>query len=156
MCDLFFLLMLGCYGVSGEEAELDDWLCARCEASAITEDCCLCSLRGGALQRANNDKWVHVLCAITVLEARFVNITKRSPVDLSAIPLPRFKLKCACCRKRMKREVVGCCVQCSHGRCSTAFHPSCAQAAGILMHPDDWPFVVFITCHRHRAPVIPE
>uniref|UniRef100_A0A8C4EW26 [histone H3]-trimethyl-L-lysine(9) demethylase n=1 Tax=Dicentrarchus labrax TaxID=13489 RepID=A0A8C4EW26_DICLA len=145
-----------CYGVSGDDAELDDWLCARCEADAITEDCCLCSLRGGALQRANNDKWVHVLCAITVLEARFVNITERCPVDLSAIPLPRFKLKCAHCRKRMKREVKGCCVQCSHGRCSTAFHPTCAQAAGILMHPDDWPFIVFITCHRHRAPLIPE
>ncbi|XP_041848230.1 lysine-specific demethylase 4A isoform X2 [Melanotaenia boesemani] len=145
-----------CYGVSGDEAELDDWLCARCEAGAITEDCSLCSLRGGALQRANNDKWVHVLCAITVLEARFVNITERNPIDLSAIPLPRFRLKCAYCRKRMKREVKGCCVQCSHGRCSTAFHPTCAQAAGILMHPDDWPFVVFITCHRHRAPVIPE
>uniref|UniRef100_A0A8C4ERZ0 [histone H3]-trimethyl-L-lysine(9) demethylase n=1 Tax=Dicentrarchus labrax TaxID=13489 RepID=A0A8C4ERZ0_DICLA len=115
-----------------------------------SQDCCLCSLRGGALQRANNDKWVHVLCAITVLEARFVNITERCPVDLSAIPLPRFKLKCAHCRKRMKREVKGCCVQCSHGRCSTAFHPTCAQAAGILMHPDDWPFIVFITCHRHR------
>lgn len=145
-----------CYGVSGDEAELDDWLCARCEADATTEDCCLCSLRGGALQRANNDKWVHVLCAITVLEARFVNITERGPIDLSAIPLPRFKLKCAYCRKRMKREVNGCCVQCSHGRCSTAFHPTCAQAAGVLMHPDDWPFIVFITCHRHRAPVIPE
>uniref|UniRef100_A0A3B4UFF0 [histone H3]-trimethyl-L-lysine(9) demethylase n=1 Tax=Seriola dumerili TaxID=41447 RepID=A0A3B4UFF0_SERDU len=51
----------------------------------------------------------------------------------------------------MKREVTGCCVQCSHGRCSTAFHPTCAQAAGILMHPDDWPFVVFVTCHRHRT-----
>ncbi|XP_039999500.1 lysine-specific demethylase 4A-like isoform X2 [Xiphias gladius] len=145
-----------CYGVSGDEAELDDWLCARCEADAITEDCCLCSLRGGALQRANNDKWVHVLCAITVLEACFVNITERSPIDLSAIPLPRFRLKCVYCRKRMKREVTGCCVQCSHGRCSTAFHPTCAQAAGILMHPDDWPFVVFITCHRHRTPIIPE
>uniref|UniRef100_A0A672YTG1 [histone H3]-trimethyl-L-lysine(9) demethylase n=1 Tax=Sphaeramia orbicularis TaxID=375764 RepID=A0A672YTG1_9TELE len=119
--------------------------------NALFTDCCLCSLRGGALQRANNDKWVHVLCAITVLEARFVNITERSPIDLSAIPLPRFRLKCAYCRKRMKREVKGCCVQCSHGRCSTAFHPTCAQAAGILMHPDDWPFIVFITCHRHRA-----
>lgn len=64
--------------------------------------------------------------------------------------------KCAYCRKRMKREVTGCCVQCSHGRCSTAFHPTCAQAAGVLMHPDDWPFIVFVTCHRHRAPVIPE
>nr|XP_046264254.1 lysine-specific demethylase 4A isoform X5 [Scatophagus argus]XP_046264255.1 lysine-specific demethylase 4A isoform X5 [Scatophagus argus] len=145
-----------CYGVSGDEAELDNWLCARCEADAVTEDCCLCSLRGGALQRANNDKWVHVLCAITVLEARFVNITERGPIDLSAIPLPRFKLKCVYCRKRMKREVKGCCVQCSHGRCSTAFHPTCAQAAGILMHPDDWPFIVFITCHRHKAPIIPE
>lgn len=37
-------------------------------------------------------RWVHVLCAITVLEARFVNITERGPIDLSAIPLPRFKL----------------------------------------------------------------
>ncbi|TWW72745.1 Lysine-specific demethylase 4A [Takifugu flavidus] len=144
-----------CYGVSGDEEELDNWLCARCEANAITEDCCLCSLRGGALQRANGDKWVHVLCAITVLEARFVNVMERAPVDLSAIPLPRFRLKCVYCRKRMKR-LKGCCVQCSHGRCSTAFHPSCAQAAGVLMHPDDWPFNVFATCHRHRAPPITE
>ena len=37
-------------------------------------------------------RWVHVLCAITVLEACFVNITERSPIDLSAIPLPRFRL----------------------------------------------------------------
>uniref|UniRef100_A0A8C9YEY2 [histone H3]-trimethyl-L-lysine(9) demethylase n=1 Tax=Sander lucioperca TaxID=283035 RepID=A0A8C9YEY2_SANLU len=121
-----------------------------CVEQLSGKNCCLCSLRGGALQRANNDKWVHVLCAITVLEARFVNVTERGPVDLSAIPLPRFRLKCVYCRKRMKREVNGCCVQCSHGRCSTAFHPTCAQAAGILMHPDDWPFIVFITCHRHR------
>ncbi|XP_049603142.1 lysine-specific demethylase 4A [Syngnathus scovelli] len=140
-----------CYGVTRDEAEQDDWLCARCKADATFEDCCLCSLRGGALHRANNDKWVHVLCAITVLEARFVNITERCPIDLSAIPLPRFRLKCVFCRKRMKRESTGCCVQCSHGRCSTAFHPSCAQAAGVLMHPDDWPFIVFITCHRHKA-----
>uniref|UniRef100_A0A8C6NYS1 [histone H3]-trimethyl-L-lysine(9) demethylase n=1 Tax=Nothobranchius furzeri TaxID=105023 RepID=A0A8C6NYS1_NOTFU len=111
-----------CYGVSGDEAELDDWLCARCEASAITEDCCLFD----------------------------VTETTRKPV------LIKRWTKCAYCRKRMKREVTGCCVQCSHGRCSTAFHPTCAEAAGILMHPDDWPFVVFVTCHRHRAPLIPE
>ncbi|KAI4809126.1 hypothetical protein KUCAC02_018036 [Chaenocephalus aceratus] len=145
-----------CYGVSGDGAELDDWLCARCDAGATTEDCCLCSLRGGALQRANGDKWVHVLCAITVLEAQFVNVTERGPIDLSTIPVTRFKLKCAYCRKRMKREVTGCCVQCSHGRCSTAFHPTCAQAAGNLMHPEDWPFTVFITCQRHKTPAIPE
>uniref|UniRef100_A0AAR2JAQ8 [histone H3]-trimethyl-L-lysine(9) demethylase n=1 Tax=Pygocentrus nattereri TaxID=42514 RepID=A0AAR2JAQ8_PYGNA len=114
--------------------------------------CCLCSLRGGALHRANNDKWVHVLCAVAVLEARFVNIAERSPVDLSGIPLQRFKLKCYYCKRRMKKPS-GCCVQCSHGRCPTSYHPTCAQAAGVLMHPDDWPFIVYVTCCRHKGPV---
>ncbi|XP_028667320.1 lysine-specific demethylase 4A [Erpetoichthys calabaricus] len=140
-----------CYGVAPEKIS-KNWICARCEANAMTEGCCLCSLRGGALQRANNDKWVHVLCAVAVLEARFVNIADRSPVDLSGIPLQRFKLKCYYCKKRVKRTA-GCCVQCSHGRCPTSFHATCAQAAGVLMQPDDWPFVVFITCYRHKGSI---
>ncbi|KAL0966676.1 hypothetical protein UPYG_G00298260 [Umbra pygmaea] len=143
-----------CYGVSADQVS-DEWMCARCEANALTEDCCLCSLRGGALQKANNDKWVHVLCALAVLEARFVNIADRSPVDLSYIPLARFQLKCYYCKRRVKRDV-GCCVQCSHGRCTTAFHPTCAQAAGQLMQPDDWPFIVHVTCYRHKSPHLPE
>lgn len=82
--------------------------------------------------------------------------TPPSPPDLSVlVSLPPVQ-KCVYCRKRMKREVNGCCVQCSHGRCSTSFHPTCAQAAGVLMHPNDWPCIVYITCHRHRAPLIPE
>uniref|UniRef100_A0A8C5F6B9 [histone H3]-trimethyl-L-lysine(9) demethylase n=1 Tax=Gadus morhua TaxID=8049 RepID=A0A8C5F6B9_GADMO len=138
-----------CYGVDPANVS-KDWKCARCRANAMTENCCLCSLRGGALQKANNNKWVHVLCAVAVLEARFVNITERSPVDLSGIPLQRFKLKCYYCKKRMKKAS-GCCVQCSHGRCPTAYHPTCAQAAGVLMQPDEWPFVVYVTCCRHKA-----
>ncbi|XP_051554735.1 lysine-specific demethylase 4A [Myxocyprinus asiaticus] len=140
---------ISCYGVS-RDTKLDGWRCSRCEANAIAQDCCLCSLRGGALQKANNDKWVHVLCAVAVQEARFVNIADRSPVDLSCIPLQRFKLKCQYCRKWVMR-MTGCCVQCSHGRCSTSFHPTCAQAAGVQMHPDDWPFVIYFTCWRHKG-----
>ncbi|XP_019740431.1 lysine-specific demethylase 4A isoform X2 [Hippocampus comes] len=139
-----------CYGVDPASVS-KDWKCARCKANAMTENCCLCCLRGGALQKANNNKWVHVLCAVAVLEARFVNVTERSPVDLSGIPLQRFKLKCYYCKKRMKKAS-GCCVQCSHGRCPTAYHPTCAQAAGVLMQPDDWPFVVHVTCCRHKGP----
>ncbi|XP_019936808.2 lysine-specific demethylase 4A isoform X1 [Paralichthys olivaceus] len=139
-----------CYGVDPATVS-KEWKCARCKANAMTENCCLCSLRGGALQKANNNKWVHVLCAVAVLEARFVNITDRNPVDLSGIPLQRFKLKCYYCKKRMKKAL-GCCVQCSHGRCPTAYHPTCAQAAGVLMQPDDWPFVVHVTCCRHKGP----
>ncbi|XP_077463699.1 lysine-specific demethylase 4A isoform X2 [Stigmatopora argus] len=139
-----------CYGVDPAGVG-KDWKCARCKANALMENCCLCCLRGGALQRANNNKWVHVLCAVAVLEARFVNVADRRPVDLSGIPLQRFKLKCYYCKKRMKKAS-GCCVQCSHGRCPTAYHPTCAQAAGVLMQPDDWPFVVHVTCCRHKGP----
>ncbi|KAM9325639.1 lysine-specific demethylase 4A [Gastrophryne carolinensis] len=137
-----------CYGVPKHKA-VEGWICSRCEENAIMEDCCLCSLRGGALQKANDNRWVHVMCAVAVAEAKFVNIAERRPVDISKIPLMRFRLKCAFCKKRRKK-VAGCCVQCSHGRCPTSFHASCAQAAGVMMQPDDWPFVVFITCARHK------
>ncbi|XP_055068905.2 lysine-specific demethylase 4A [Misgurnus anguillicaudatus] len=140
-----------CYGVSAVKVT-NSWKCARCKANAFTESCCLCSLRGGALHRANSDRWVHVVCAVAVLEARFVNITERSPVDLSGIPLQRFKLKCYYCKRRMKKTS-GCCVQCSHGRCPTSYHPTCAQAAGVIMHPGDWPFVVHVSCFRHKGTV---
>uniref|UniRef100_A0A8C6MFS4 [histone H3]-trimethyl-L-lysine(9) demethylase n=1 Tax=Nothobranchius furzeri TaxID=105023 RepID=A0A8C6MFS4_NOTFU len=125
---------ISCYGVDPASVS-KEWKCSRCKANAMTEV---------------SDGWVHVLCAVAVLEARFVNITKRSPVDLSGIPLQRFKLKCYYCKKRMKKAS-GCCVQCSHGRCPTAYHPTCAQAAGVLMQPDEWPFVVHVTCCRHKA-----
>lgn len=91
------------------------------------------------------------MCAVAVQEVRFVNAADRSPVDVSPIPPQRWKLKCFYCKKRMKKTE-GCCVQCSHGRCPTSFHVTCAQAAGVVMQPDDWPFVVFITCFRHKSP----
>jgi len=50
------------------------------------------------------------------------------------------------------KKAWGCCVQCSHGRCPTAYHPTCAQAAGVLMQPNEWPFVVYVTCCRHKGP----
>lgn len=37
-------------------------------------------------------RWVHVMCAVAVLEAKFVNIAERSPVDVGKIPLQRFRL----------------------------------------------------------------
>lgn len=37
-------------------------------------------------------RWIHVLCAIAVPEARFLNVTERHPVDISAIPEQRWKL----------------------------------------------------------------
>lgn len=138
-----------CYGVRPELVK-DGWTCSRCAAHAWTAECCLCNLRGGALQTTTDRRWIHVICAIAVPEVRFLNVIERHPVDISGIPEQRWKLKCVHCRKRMKR-VSGACIQCSFERCSTSFHVTCARAAGALLEPDDWPYAVSITCRKHRA-----
>ncbi|OWK12188.1 hypothetical protein Celaphus_00003301 [Cervus elaphus hippelaphus] len=138
-----------CYGIRPELVN-EGWTCSRCTAHAWTAECCLCNLRGGALQMTTDRRWVHVICAIAVPEVRFLNVMERHPVDISGIPEQRWKLKCVYCRKRMKK-VSGACIQCSCEHCSTSFHVTCAHAAGVLMEPDDWPYVVSITCFKHKS-----
>lgn len=60
--------------------------------------------------------------------------------------------KCVYCGQRGGgQQQTGACIQCSCGRCPTSFHVTCAHAAGVVMEPDDWPYVVSITCHRHLS-----
>ncbi|XP_034543570.1 lysine-specific demethylase 4C isoform X2 [Notolabrus celidotus] len=140
-----------CYGVAADDIS-EQWSCDRCTEGNFTAECCLCNLRGGALKKTQNDKWAHVMCAVALPEARFINEAKRGPIDTSRIPMQRYKLRCIYCRKRCtgKRQA-GACIQCSCGRCPTSFHVTCAHAAGVTMEPDDWPYVVSITCHRHQS-----
>ncbi|KAM9641318.1 lysine-specific demethylase 4C isoform 2-T3 [Trichechus inunguis] len=138
-----------CYGIPSHEV-CDGWLCARCKRNAWTAECCLCNLRGGALKQTQNNKWAHVMCAVAVPEVRFTNVPERTQIDVGRIPLQRLKLKCMFCRHRIKK-VSGACIQCSYGRCPASFHVTCAHAAGVLMEPDDWPYVVNITCFRHKV-----
>ncbi|XP_063074336.1 lysine-specific demethylase 4C isoform X2 [Engraulis encrasicolus] len=138
-----------CYGVAADDVS-EAWSCDHCLSGEQTAECCLCNLRGGALKPTTDHRWVHVMCAIAIPEVKFVDVARRSPVDISAIPPQRYKLKCIYCRKRVKR-LAGACVQCSCGRCSTSFHVTCAHAAGVAMEADDWPYIVFITCHRHHS-----
>ncbi|KAL2090227.1 hypothetical protein ACEWY4_014915 [Coilia grayii] len=116
---------------------------------AWTASCCLCNLRGGALKMTTDSRWVHVICAIAVPEAHFVNATEREPVDVTAIPDTRKSLMCVYCHKP-DRPPCGACIQCSHENCSTSFHVTCAQLAGVLMKPADWPYVVSVTCQKHK------
>ncbi|XP_008825777.1 lysine-specific demethylase 4C isoform X2 [Nannospalax galili] len=145
----FVRVHASCYGVPSHEV-CDGWLCARCKGSAWTAECCLCNLRGGALKQTENNKWAHVMCAVAVPEVRFTNVPERTQIDVGRIPLQRLKLKCIFCRHRVKR-ISGACIQCSYGRCPASFHVTCAHAAGVLMEPDDWPYVVNITCFRHKV-----
>uniref|UniRef100_A0A8C6PKL7 [histone H3]-trimethyl-L-lysine(9) demethylase n=1 Tax=Nothobranchius furzeri TaxID=105023 RepID=A0A8C6PKL7_NOTFU len=134
-----------CYGVAADDIS-EQWSCDRCLEGSFTE-CCLCNLRGGALKKTQNNKWAHVMCAVALPEARFSDEAKRTPIDTSRIPMQRYKLKCIYCRNRssVKRQA-GACIQCSCGRCPTSFHVTCAHAAGVVMEPDDWPYVVSRAC----------
>ncbi|XP_016379306.1 lysine-specific demethylase 4B isoform X1 [Sinocyclocheilus rhinocerous] len=137
-----------CYGVNPDTKQ-EGWMCSRCTAAEWTAACCLCSLRGGALKKTTDDRWVHVICAVAVAEARFVNAVEREPVDVTAVPDTRKSLKCVYCHKTTK-QIFGACIQCSLDNCSTSFHVTCALLAGVVMKPADWPYVVSITCHKHK------
>ncbi|XP_010018645.1 PREDICTED: lysine-specific demethylase 4C-like, partial [Nestor notabilis] len=80
-----------CYGVPSHEIR-NEWLCSRCRKEAWTAECCLCNLRGGALKQTTDKKWAHVICAVAIPEVRFGNVTERTPIDTSRIPLQRLKL----------------------------------------------------------------
>ncbi|XP_059847620.1 lysine-specific demethylase 4B isoform X1 [Hypanus sabinus] len=138
-----------CYGIRPDLVK-DGWTCSRCTANSWTAACCLCNLRGGALKSTTDKRWVHVICAIAVPEVKFLNVLERNPVDVTGIPEQRRKLKCVYCRKKVKSSM-GACIQCSYEHCSTSFHVTCAHAAGVVMEPDDWPYVVSIICFKHKA-----
>ncbi|XP_065100471.1 lysine-specific demethylase 4B isoform X2 [Paramisgurnus dabryanus] len=137
-----------CYGVN-TDIKQESWMCSRCSVQAWTAACCLCSLRGGALKKTTDDRWVHVICAVAVPEVRFVNAVEREPVDVTAVPDTRKSLKCVYCHKTTKQNF-GACIQCSADNCSTSFHVTCALLAGVVMKPADWPYVVSVTCHKHK------
>uniref|UniRef100_A0A7N8WRD8 Lysine-specific demethylase 4B n=1 Tax=Mastacembelus armatus TaxID=205130 RepID=A0A7N8WRD8_9TELE len=140
-----------CYGVKPDSVG-ESWICSRCAARAGTE-CCLCNLRGGALKTTTDNRWVHVICGIAVAEARFVNPIEREPVDVTAVPETRKNLKCVFCHGKIAHQNRGACIQCSYENCATSFHVTCAQIAGVIMTPADWPYVVSVTCHKHKRTV---
>ncbi|KAK7889821.1 hypothetical protein WMY93_025381 [Mugilogobius chulae] len=150
-CSTCFLQVhASCYGVKPDSVS-DNWTCSRCVAGAFTEECCcLCNLRGGALKTTTDNRWVHIICAIGVAEARFVNPLEREPVDVSGVPETRKNLKCVYCLGQNFHKNRGACIQCSHENCATSFHVTCAQIAGVTMKPADWPYVVTVTCHKHK------
>ncbi|XP_075896722.1 lysine-specific demethylase 4B isoform X2 [Nelusetta ayraudi] len=141
-----------CYGVKPDSVG-ESWTCSRCARGAWVVECCLCNLRGGALKTTTDNRWVHVICAIAVAEARFVNAIDREPVDVSAVPESRKNLKCVFCHNKTANQNRGACIQCSENECTTSFHVTCAQIAGVVMAPADWPYVVSVTCHRHKRTI---
>uniref|UniRef100_A0A224YTV9 [histone H3]-trimethyl-L-lysine(9) demethylase n=1 Tax=Rhipicephalus zambeziensis TaxID=60191 RepID=A0A224YTV9_9ACAR len=141
-----------CYGVTVPVIK-ETWKCDRCAVQPISVECCLCSLRGGALKQTTHGRWVHLLCALLVPEVHLVDQRARSPVDVLRVTPQRARLRCTYCHKL--RDRLGCplelgaCIQCTSGKCTTAFHVTCAHAAGVSFVTSDWPLPIFIKCIKH-------
>ncbi|KAK2162027.1 hypothetical protein LSH36_106g06036 [Paralvinella palmiformis] len=142
-----------CYGELTLPDDTSQWLCKRCaDEKTRTEivECCLCTLRGGALKPTCMGHWAHIVCALTIPEVTFEDAVRREPIKLSDISLARKRLKCCFCHTIMKdSDKSGVCVQCSTGRCTTSFHVTCALAAGVSFTINDWPYPVYSTCLKH-------
>ena len=60
----------------------------------VLQKCCLCETRGGAMKKVARceGKWAHILCAITIPEAYFIQTPERKRINISKIPTKRRKL----------------------------------------------------------------
>lgn len=118
-----------CYGVPFIPE--GQWLCRRCKVNPQVNwaTCLYCPHISGAFTRTSEGQWAHVLCGLWIPELQMGNPVHMDPiVGTSRIPRDRWRLNCFICQKKQ-----GACIQCAFGDCTTAFHPTCGQAAGLSM-----------------------
>lgn len=101
--------------------------------------CILCPRKGGALkpvaragsERENNGclQFAHLFCCQWFPEICIENTETMEPIkNTEGIKEAGWKLICSLCKEKH-----GACIQCSHGMCSTAFHPLCARDLKLQM-----------------------
>ena len=135
-----------CYNIrSLSDAE---WICDFCAKNTQkfpqSQQCFLCPIKGGAFILANNQHWVHVTCARYLIETSPKDSRKKK-VDVLGINPEKFKLKCFSCNLK-----IGACVQCSHGRCITAFHVECRKDLLERNHHGE----VWWLCPTHKVSIL--
>ena len=105
---IFCVTISACYGIEQRENGIEelineDWLCDKCTfLQSLSENeysglyrstaCCLCAMHGGAMKPTTCGQWCHIVCAIACPEVRFVDKTKRGPIDIRLLNPARRKL----------------------------------------------------------------
>ncbi|CAG5135061.1 unnamed protein product, partial [Candidula unifasciata] len=152
-CKCCVCVHASCYGVL-ETVLPTDWTCSACCSEQPPDKlfCTLCCLRGGALKPTVDNQWAHIVCALAISEASFVDVRNRAPIEISKISASRYKLKCSLCASITSNSLQQtACVQCSIGRCTKSFHVSCGYAAGVKFEISDWPIPIYVSCLRHLS-----
>lgn len=142
-----------CYGITKTTTSKADWICDRClrkkDRSLI--NCELCPCRGGALKRVKDtpqanqlspkENWVHITCALTTSDVKFIDLIKADASTLDNLKISdSVRNTCVYCSSNaaLNRYVQGKCIQCCgywqddivHVPCSKFFHPTCGHRNG--------------------------
>ena len=89
------------------------------------------------------------MCALSIREVKFEDVQKRETVNVSGIVPGKKRLPCQFCGIHLLGHIV----RCSNRRCGQAFHITCAYIAGCVFETSDWPYPVYVSCHRHTGQV---
>lgn len=117
-----------CYGIPWIPD--GQWLCQQCRVSRKRKAACIfCPNKTGAFKPTDSQHWAHIVCGIWLPETIILNAVYMEPISgLQHIPKSRWKLNCYICQQK-----IGACIQCINKSCFQAFHPTCAQRAGLCM-----------------------
>ncbi|KAL7287618.1 hypothetical protein TKK_0018264 [Trichogramma kaykai] len=135
-----------CYGVQNVSKNTQDWLCDPCyNAKTLEATCSFCPVKGGALKRATNGQWVHVLCAL-FSGAEFKETNTLEPINV--IDILRQKDRCKKCKYCHKQE--GILVMCEEMDCNEEFHFMCGVLTGAEYSIPINSFKRTIRCNAHK------
>ncbi len=144
-----------CYGSGANKIPDGPWFCDACSYSKRTgkpkPECVLCPKAGGALKRTSDARWAHIVCALWIPEAQFLDTTGRDMIHTWSVNEKRLDLTCSICG-----EQSGACIQCKAPRCLTAFHAACARHGGVHMVEKEKEEYVDHTvfCEKHRPATV--
>jgi hypothetical protein len=151
-----------CYGLSTAPPRGRRWSCQQCvqkrkdPSQQKQQQCLACpSTLPGMKQTSDGKRWIHILCALHIPEAFFVEPETRDRVDVSAVAPRRFTMRCDVCKT--KGGGGGVCIQCSYGKCTRAFHVMCGMldaAHKVEMREDEEGevfFHAFCAAHASRS-----
>lgn len=112
-----------CYGMNMDGIKPpSDWKCDRCLNQIMNVECCLCPIGGGPYKQTTDNRWAHILCAILVPGAQFINKDNQDIIDVTkTILVPQ---KCCVCNKS------GGLIHCCDRSCTYWYHPTCAVIGG--------------------------
>ncbi|KAH8820432.1 hypothetical protein F5884DRAFT_849695 [Xylogone sp. PMI_703] len=100
------------------------------------EPCVLCpnDIPSEPLLATEDGQKAHRLCALYIPETSIEPGEQEVVIDIKYIDKARLELKCNYCRSKK-----GACFQCSHKKCTRAYHATCAAAAGVFVEEGEIP-----------------